>query len=407
MDHSTIVGDDQALVGSVVGERYRVGTILGVGTTGTVFAAEHVAFARPAALKVLRPRFADAALVGRVFHGEARAAWSVSHPCLAEVFDIGTLPSGDPFLVMERLEGTTLAKRLTKERLSVAAAVDVMMQLLSAIATIHARDLLLRDLRPQNVFLAHRRGCRPLVKILDFGLARLTPLDRLQTDWDALQSAVGPSERVGSTAIPFYLSPERTQGEHRVEPASDLFVAAILFYEMLAGERPFNGMLWRSVVSQVLRGSPGALHERRPEIPSELSDLVARALSPDPRARPATANEMQEELRAIFEGGRRRGPTPVRRASSEYSSTFISPVASPAARAPRPRTSAPEMETVVTREPLVPEPFDESIDRTLQVHSDEWIEREDDADTETTRLAPELQAEAQTLMRKSRPPRRT
>jgi serine/threonine-protein kinase len=157
----TVVGEDEALVGNVVADRYQVGDVLGVGATGTVFGVHHVTFSRPAAMKVLRPRYASADLVSRVFHGEARAAWSVSHPCLTEVFDIGTLPGGAPFFVMERLDGETLTARIARERLSLAAAVDVMMQLLSAIAAIHARDLLLRDLRPQNIFLAHRRGCRP------------------------------------------------------------------------------------------------------------------------------------------------------------------------------------------------------------------------------------------------------
>ena len=302
---STLIGEDEGLVGNIVADRYRIADVIGIGSTGTVFAAEHVTFARPAAMKVLRPRLADLEAVSRVFHGEARAAWSVSHPCLCEVFDIGTLPDRAPFFVMERLEGETLARRIARERLSLAAAVDVTMQLLSAIAAIHARDLLLRDLRPRNVYLAQRRGCRPLVKILDFGLARLTPLDRIREDWDALQSPAAGTGAAGGAEVPFYLSPERARGEHAVEPASDLFVAAVIFYEALTGERPFVSSSWSGLIAQITQGMAAPLHDRRSDVSAELSAFVARCLSPSPGVRPSSAKEMQDELRAVVEGARR------------------------------------------------------------------------------------------------------
>jgi len=304
---TTLVGADEALVGSVVAERYVIGEVLGKGTTGTVFHATHVSFARPAAMKMLRPRYADSDVVSRVFHGEARAAWSVTHPSLCEVFDIGALADGTPFFVMERLEGETLATRIRRERLSVGAGVDVAMQILSAISAIHARDLLLRDLRPQNVFLSFRRGCRPVVKILDFGLARLTPLDRLHAEWEAVRAAAGASDAGGSTAIPYYLSPERARSEHGIEPASDLFVLGIILYESLTGHRPFQGKSLDDVLQQIQGGRPRPLSELRPDVSPDLSQFVMRALSANPRKRPASAKEMQDELRGIFEA--RRSPT--------------------------------------------------------------------------------------------------
>lgn len=298
---SPAAGEDDSLVGKIVAERYKVRDVIGVGTTGTVFEVEHVTFARPAAMKVLRPRFADAEVVSRVFHGEARASWSVTHPCLCEVFDIGTLPDGAPFFVMERLDGETLAARIARERLSLAAAVDLLMQLLSAITVVHGRDLLFRDLRPRNLYLANRRGCRPLLKILDFGLARLAPLDRIRQAWEARGGSADGADGIGPTAIPFYLSPERARGEHAAEPASDLFVAATIFYEALAGERPFVSSSWSSLLGQISHGKPAPLHERRPDISPELSAFVSRCLSASPRMRPASAKEMQEELRAAVE----------------------------------------------------------------------------------------------------------
>jgi serine/threonine protein kinase len=301
----TLVNEDEILVGSVVGERYHVRDVLGQGTTGTVFAVEHLTFPRPAAMKVLRPRYIPLESVIRVFHGEARTAFTVSHACLPEIFEVGQLPDGAPYFMMERLHGETLARRIRRERLSLAAAVDVMMQILSAIETIHARDLLLRDLRPQNIFLSHRRGCRPVVKLLDLGLARLVPLAKVQEEWDSLRTAVGDSGAEGSLSMPYYLSPERTRGEHDVEPASDLFIAAIIFYEALTAERPFRATTYEGLLQKIARATPVPMRELRPEIPAELDELVLRALSADPRARPPSAREFQDELRAIFEGARR------------------------------------------------------------------------------------------------------
>ncbi|MBX3216714.1 MAG: serine/threonine protein kinase [Labilithrix sp.] len=453
----TVVGEDEALVGNIVADRYQIGDVLGVGSTGTVFAAEHLTFARPAAMKVLRPRFADADLVSRVFHGEARAAWSVSHACLCEVFDIGTLPDGAPFFVMERLEGETLATRIARERLSLASAVDVMMQLLSAVAAVHARDLLLRDLRPQNLFLVHRRGCRPLLKVLDFGLARLTPLDRIQDEWDALRAVGGPSDGVGSTSIPYYLSPERTRGEHGIEPASDLFVAAVIFYEALTGERPFVSSSFNGVLVQVAQGRPPPLHEHRPDLPAELSAFVARALSANPRLRPASAKDMQDELRGIFEGARRGGSTTPSAAATpgtdpprgdEHSSTFssmnaapagfLASLAPPAPRAPARTALAPAGFSGETARRSSPEDAAHLDDRTMppslehetalhasaDASSDDVAERTmelrergdsppdppalgivEDEETETMPLTPELRARVEQLMASRPAPR--
>lgn len=300
----TLVNDDELLVGNVIGERYHLREILGQGSTGTVFATVHAYFERHAAMKVLRPRYVARDTAQRVFH-EARAVFAISHPSLASIFDIGTLPDGAPFFVMERLDGDTLAARLGRERFSIAAAVDLMMQLLSAMEAVHAHDTLLRDLRPQNIFLAHRRGCRPVLKILDVGLSRLIPLERVQAEWDALRAVVGASESTGALSIPYYLSPERTRSEHGLEPSSDIFVAAAIFYEALTGQKAFHGSTWDALLGQIAQARPTPLRVLRPDVPEDLADLVMRALSADPRARPSTATEMQDELRSVFEGPRR------------------------------------------------------------------------------------------------------
>jgi len=322
----TLVNEDEMLVGTVVGERYHVRDILGQGSTGTVFGTVHAQFERNAAMKVLRPRFAMLDTVQRIFHTDARLAFGISHPSLCEVFDIGTLPDGAPFFVMERLEGDTLASRLGRERFSIAAAVDLMMQLLSVMEVVHARDLLLRDLRPQNIFLVNRRGCRPVLKLLDFGLSRLIPLEKVQQQWDGLRAVVGANDGSGVLSIPYYLSPERTRGEHGLEPTSDIFVAAMILYEALTGQKPFNGATWSTLLAQIAQAHPTPLTVLRPDVPEDLGALVTRALSSNPRERPPSAREMQDELRGVFEAPR-RGSASLRTAPTSAAAGAAAPQA--------------------------------------------------------------------------------
>lgn len=343
--------ESEALVGSILADRYRIGEVLGQGIAGTVYGVHHVTFPRAAALKVLRPQHATPDLVSRVFHGEARAAWSVGHPSLVEVFDIGALPDGTPFFLMEHLEGETLANKLAREKLSLGAAVDIAMQLLAAVTAIHGRDLLLRDLRPQNILLVGRRGCRPLVKILDFGLARLAPLEAIQQDWELRRT------NRSSAAIPHYLSPERTYSAEGVEPASDLFAVGIILYEMLAGERPFSSTTWQILIEQIRLGSALPIDTHRPDVPHDLPGFFARVLSPQPRHRPSSAKEMQDELRAIFEGSRRPSTAvPVARPAEEPSTfTSLAPGARPVEPlALRPLDAPPASRIPPVRAPSVP-----------------------------------------------------
>lgn len=352
----TQVNEDEVLVGSVVADRYDVKEVLGQGTTGTVFLVEHLVTGRPAAMKVLRAPYVASDVLLRVFHGEARAAWSLPHPALAEVFDAGQLPDGAPFVAMERLVGETLATRLQRDRLSIGAGVDMMMQLLAALAAVHERDMILRDLRPQNIHLGFRRGCRPVVKILDFGLARLVPLDRVQEDWDALRAVLGGSDAAGSLALPYYLSPERTRSEHGLGPAHDLFVAGVIFYEALTGHKPFVSTSFNGLLLQIAQSRPAPMSDFRQDIPPELDALVARTLAQQPSQRPSSAGELQDELRAVFERGKRNTSRP----RIPTASASGQPVALPAgvAKAP-PAPSAsfgvpPGVGTVTPSAPIAP-----------------------------------------------------
>lgn len=302
------INADERLIGSVVGDRYLVTGVLGRGVTGTAFAVEHRTLSRRAVLKLLRAQAVAVDEVSRVVHRDAHPVWGVTHPSLPEILDAGMLPDGTPFVVTEFLDGETLAQKLSRERLSLAASVDVFMQMLSACDALHARGLLLVDLRPQNVFLAHRRGCRPLVKLLDVGLARLFPLDAARAFWDSHRVSHPASSHV---AMPHYVSPEMARGERELSQASDLFVLTTIFYEAITGHRPFVGTTFRDVLDRIEEGRPAPLQAIRPELPDALWPVVAGALSPIPTSRPRSARELQDALRAAFEGGARPMSLPV------------------------------------------------------------------------------------------------
>lgn len=387
MVRAAVVSEDEILAGSMIGERYHVGGVLGRGATGSVFAAENVHLRRPCAMKVLRPRWVPLEQILHVWTGEARGAWSIVHPCLAEVFDAGVLPDGAPFFVMERLDGETLAARIARAPLSIAAAVDVLMQILSALDALHARGVLARDLRPQNVFLAHRRGCRPIVKLLDVGLARLLPLDKVREQWDAAAAGEG-------LAAPHYLSPERARSEKGLEPASDLFVAAAILYEALTGVRAFRAASFDALLQTIAHASPAPMTQLRDDVPPELDALVARTLSADPRTRPASARALQDDLWTLFGEG---GAASLRARPSSAPPPIALPVSATMASAgesfeeetradPRVR----EMALAAARAHGIDVPNDAPATSRGTALEDVYGETEDR--TETMQLAPELRA---------------
>ena len=413
----TLVNEDEALVGTIIGERYQVADIIGQGATGTVFAVEHLSFGRPAAMKVLRPRYTSRDVVRRVFQAETRALLAISHPALCEVFDIGTLPDGAPFFVMDRLEGETLASRLGRERFSAAAAVDLMMQLLSAMDAAHERQLVLRDVRPQNVFLAQRRGCRPVVKLLDLGLARLMPLAEVEREWDVLRAVTSASDVSGLLSVPYYFSPERARGGHE-GPASDLFVAGIILYETLTGQKPFAATSWKGLLAQIASGRPTPIDLLRPDLPEALGDLLSRTLSLEVRARPASARAMQDELRSVFVDGPRRISAPMRAEANHTDVTVSARVnevdeasADASVRTLRPPASEANdgaIDVVVDMEMDEPATTTRGAIAAAQLHAHmrpPSRPREDDLEEETAtmELNPELRARIEAMTRPVEP----
>ena len=223
--------DDSGVVpiGSLLDGRYRVEAILGRGGMGRVYKAEHTSLGRAVAIKVLHTRLGSSKEAAQRFQREAKASGRLDHPNIVAVSDFGALEDGSLFLVMEALEGEPLGSRLEREkRIPWEEALGIIRGVLSGLAHAHAKGIVHRDIKPDNIFLA-KKGDETVVKILDFGIAKVI----------AGNADDPATTRAGLTVgTPAYLSPEQAVGG-AITGASDLYSTSIVLYEMLTGRPPF------------------------------------------------------------------------------------------------------------------------------------------------------------------------
>ena len=280
----------RSLIGRVIGDRYGVKALIGEGGMGEVYEAEHLAMGRLVAVKVLNAdRAQDPEAVSRLRH-EARVSGTLGHANICAIYDMGRLDDGSPYLVMERLHGETLAQRLAREtRIPVDELLDVMVQVLSALAVAHQRGVIHRDLKPDNIFLARREGSRPLPKLLDFGISKSEDVEETMADLTAKTVAAG---------TPFYMAPEQARGD-RVDHRVDLWAAGVILYECLSGQRPFDARNYNALLVQILTASPRSLGELQPDVPPALARIVEKALIKSPDERYQSALDIQSALRAV------------------------------------------------------------------------------------------------------------
>ena len=274
------------LVGAVLDRKYRILRPIGMGGMGVVFEAENIVLKRLVAVKVVsRPGSQEA--LARLAR-EATLVAAIQHPNICDVYDVGQLPSGGPYVVLERLFGGSLAGHMrTTPRPHVHAVVDIFVQVLSGLHAAHAARILHRDLKPQNIFLAERVGCAPIVKIVDFGFAQ---------DLSAVPGIrlTRPGKACGTVQ---YMSPEQLRAEP-LDHRSDLFAVGVMLYEVLTGRHPFAACSQLELQSNILRETARPLRQVRPGISPEIEQIIASAMEKDPSRRPASAFAMQAALSA-------------------------------------------------------------------------------------------------------------
>lgn len=291
------------LLGRVLDGRYQVEERLGEGGMGTVYRATHVTLGKRIALKVLRPELAEDASTVKRFMQEAQAASSIGHPNIVDVSDVGSLPDQTVYFAMEYLEGMALGERISRAgALSVDEAVRVGSEVGSALASAHARGIVHRDLKPDNIYLVGREdGGPPLVKVLDFGVAKVG----------------GAATKLTKTGMvfgtPHYMSPEQAAGQG-VDGRTDIYALGVILYEMLTGRVPFEADTFMGILSKHMFEPPPALPDKSGDRDlGALSDVIMRALAKKPEQRQASMEVLVSELQQAGAG------KPVRPAGSAAS----------------------------------------------------------------------------------------
>jgi serine/threonine-protein kinase len=273
------VGGD-ALLGTMVGS-WRVARMLGAGGMGRVYAAIQPEIGARVAIKVLR-RDADAGVVDRFFN-EARAVNVIRHENIVDVIDLGRLPDGAPYIVMEYLEGSSLGAILRRDRqLPLGTLARVVGEVLAALVAAHAKDIIHRDLKPDNVFVSP--GGR--ITVLDFGIAKLAGAE-----------ALAATETGSLLGTPTYMSPEQARSQ-AIDARADLYSAGVILYEGATGAPPFAATNLFDLLKLHIEASPAPPRARRADMPVALEAVILRALAKDPADRFASATEMKDALAA-------------------------------------------------------------------------------------------------------------
>jgi outer membrane biosynthesis protein TonB len=276
-------GVQDPLIGSVLDDRYRIIRRLGTGGMATVYLAEHMFIGRKVAIKVLHPQLASDDNFVRRFLNEGRAAGTLGHPNIIASTDMGTTPLGQPYLVLEYLEGKDLAQVIDRDgALPSVRAARIGVQIASGLASAHAAKIIHRDLKAENIFLLNRNDRRDEVRVIDFGISKF---GSTQATYAGLL--------IGT---PQYMSPEQLQNPSEVDERTDIYALGVIMFQMLSGRLPFSDPTIPGLVSRISTETAPELSTLVPGILPGLSRLVATALSKNPMERPENMGAFEEQL---------------------------------------------------------------------------------------------------------------
>jgi eukaryotic-like serine/threonine-protein kinase len=275
----------------LVGNRYKIIREIAAGGMGTVYEAQHHLTKQTVALKVLFPQFARDEAAQQRFRREVSAPARINHDGICKVFDADIDPvDGSLFVAMELLEGETFRARLDRHVLTGDQTLDYFERILEPLAQAHAKGIVHRDMKPENIYIATKNDGTEIPKILDFGIVREV------TETNVTQANMG-------MGTPDYMSPEQATSAKDVTAASDVWSMGIIMYEGLAGRLPFQGATPSAVIVDVITRPHAPLRSVAPQTPPAIADLVDRCLSKDPDGRPRNAGEVLAQLRQARGGG--------------------------------------------------------------------------------------------------------
>jgi serine/threonine-protein kinase len=275
-------------IGTSVGN-YLVKSKLGEGGMGIVFLAEHPLISRRVAIKVIHPDYARNPEAVSRFFTEAQAVNRIGHPNIVDITDFGQSAEGESYFIMEYLAGESLSGRLAKGRMPLAVGLHIAVQVADALAASHASSILHRDLKPDNVFLIIRGHDHSVVKVLDFGLAKLTGGDQKSSHKTRTGSVMG---------TPYYMAPEQCAGKSDIDGRADVYSLGVMLWEMVVGRVPFPGEGYGEIiVKHLTEPAPRAIAEN-PECPPWLDEVIDHALAKEKTQRVQTMAELRDTLQA-------------------------------------------------------------------------------------------------------------
>jgi serine/threonine-protein kinase len=282
------------LLGSTLSGRYQITRKIGQGGMGAVYEATHTLIGKTVAVKVLLDKYAQREAIVKRLKQEAQLASSLRHEHIIDITDFGNTEDGRTFVVMELLEGESLAECLSREpKLPEMRILRIASQAASALAAAHAKGIVHRDIKPENIFLLKRKEL-DFVKVVDFGISKS-------------MRATGEEDEVRLTqtgmvlGTPLYMSPEQARGDEDLDHRVDIYALGVIMYESATGRVPFGGNNYLSVISQVLNEDPKPVREIRPDVSEEFEAIVSRAMSKDRNDRYDSANDMLADVSSLLD----------------------------------------------------------------------------------------------------------
>ena len=284
-----------SLIGTVLDDKFQIEQALASGAAGDVYEAIHLTLGSRVAVKVLRSGASSTSEVRRLrFLREARLAAGIQSDHVVRVFDFAAHENGPTYLVMELLQGETLASRIRRTgQLAIAEAVDYVVQAATPLAVLHESGIIHRDVKPSNLFLARDSDRKERIKLLDFGVAAFrSPIAEHEISLTLNRAMIG---------TPRYMAPEQVRSSGLVDARADVWALGVTLYELLAGRPPFDAKSVLAVLKQIERKIPAPLRKQRPAVPAKLAAIVHGCLAKDRERRPANARALLGALEPLRE----------------------------------------------------------------------------------------------------------
>ncbi len=276
--------------GDLIDGKYRIVRLIGEGGMGAVYEGENTRIHRRVAIKVLHSGVAATGEAVARFEREAQAAGRIGSEHIVEVLDLGNLPSGDRYMVMEFMDGDALSSRIrARGRLTPGEIYPILHQLLEALHAAHSAGIIHRDLKPDNVYLLKSRGGKAdFVKLLDFGISKF---NRLSGD-----SGLSMTRTGAVMGTPYYMAPEQAKGSRDLDHRVDLYAAGVILYEAITGEVPFNADTFNELLFKIVLETARPIEQVVPGLDPAFAAIVTKSMARDPGQRFQSAREFQQAL---------------------------------------------------------------------------------------------------------------